>query len=86
MLNRAGIPSSQQQIKPLLWDPLSSAWSIADVAPLGRTWWRLRRYLRPIVLATALWRRVDPRVSDIDSAVADYPLAYRIIARRPQLE
>jgi SAM-dependent methyltransferase len=85
MLNRAGIPSSHPRITPLLWDPLSSAWSIAALAPLGRTWWRLRRYLRPVVLASAMWRRVDPRVSDVDAAVADYPLAYRIIGRRPEL-
>jgi SAM-dependent methyltransferase len=83
MLRTAG--ATDIQIEPLVWDPFASAWAIADMAPLGRTWWRARRFIRPAVLARPLLLgRVDKRQrADADALTAEYALAYYTTARRP---
>lgn len=85
MVQRAGIPSELQQIRPLVWDPFSSAWAIADIAPLGRNWWRARRFVRPLVLRRPLHMKpVDRRLGgDHRAHIAAYALAYHIEARKP---
>lgn len=84
MLRRAGIPDADQRIRPLVWDPFSTAWAIADVAPIGRTWWRLRRILRPLVLRRPLvMQPVDRRqAADAPALVSEYALAYAITATK----
>jgi len=85
MLRRAGVPDHLQRIRPLVWDPLSTAWAIADVAPLGRNWWRARRFLRPLVLRRPLLMRpIDRRLSvEPSTVVSEYALAYAIDAGKP---
>ena len=85
MLNAAGVPSENQQIKPLVWDPFSTAWAIADIASLGRFWWRARRFLRPVVLRRPLHMcPVDRRqVDDAARIISDHALAYSIRAVKP---
>jgi SAM-dependent methyltransferase len=85
MLSDAGIPSDTQHIRPLVWDPMSTAWAIADVAPIGRNWWRARRFLRPLVLRRPLHMRSIDRRLDEDPAtvVSDYALGYSIRATKP---
>lgn len=85
MLEAAGIPSSLQRIRPLVWDPMSTAWGLADAAPIGRNWWRARRFVRPVVLYRPLFMKpVDRRlVGDSASIVSEYALAYLIQATKP---
>lgn len=85
MLRRAGVPDDRQSIRPLVWDPFATAWAIADIAPLGRTWWRARRFLRPWVLRRPLlMSAVDRRTEgDPASVVGDFALAYSISFHRP---
>jgi SAM-dependent methyltransferase len=85
MLLRAGVPAELQQIRPLLWDPFATAWAIADVAPLGRNWWRARRLLRPLVLARPLvMRPIDRRLAASAHVIqSEYALAYSIEAEKP---
>jgi SAM-dependent methyltransferase len=85
MLRRAGIPDELQRIRPLVWDPFATAWAIADIAPLGRTWWRLRRFLRPLVLRRPLaMSSVDKRLSgDAATFISEYPLAYAASGIKP---
>ena len=85
MLRRAGIPDGNQRIRPLVWDPFSTAWAIADVAPIGRTWWRLRRFLRPLVLRRPLvMHPVDRRqVAEAPALLGDHALAFAITAVKP---
>jgi SAM-dependent methyltransferase len=84
MLRRAGLPDETQRIRPLVWDPFATAWAIADVAPLGRSWWRIRRFLRPVVLRRALHvSPVDRRLEDPDAFVGEYALAFHLEATRP---
>lgn len=85
-LGEAGIPETHLTVEPLVWDPFSSAWAIADCAPLGRFWWRMRRFLRPLVLARPLLLgRVDRRErARADEITAEYALGYHLAARRPE--
>jgi SAM-dependent methyltransferase len=85
LLRSAGVPSSKQQIQPLVWDPLATAWALADLAPLGRNWWRMRRILRWLVLGRPLvMRSTDKRLADqADDLVAEYALGYAITATKP---
>ncbi|MGH9084625.1 MAG: class I SAM-dependent methyltransferase [Acidimicrobiales bacterium] len=85
MLRRAGVPDEHQRIRPLVWDPFATAWAIADVAPLGRTWWRARRLLRSVVLRRALvMRPIDRRLAEHATAlISEYPLAYTITTTKP---
>lgn len=86
MFRRAGIPDDHQQVRPLVWDPFSTGWAIADGAPLGRNWWRMRRFLRPLVLRRPLlMRSVDRRMNadKVDDTVSQYALAFRIDATKP---
>jgi SAM-dependent methyltransferase len=84
MLRHAGLADDCQQIRPIVWDPFSTAWSMVDVAPLGRNWWRLRRYLRPLVLRRPLVMRPIDRRSTEDpvSITSEYALAYSVSARK----
>lgn len=86
MLRRAGIPDDLQQIRPLVWDPFATAWAIADLAPLGRNWWRTRRFLRPLVLGRPLLQHpVDARLRAGSAAIqAEYALAYAVAATKPR--
>lgn len=85
MLRKAGVPDELQRIRPLVWDPFATAWAIADVAPLGRTWWRARRFLRPIVLRRPLvMHPIDRRqAAEAPTLVSEYALAYAITAVKP---
>ena len=87
MIQRAGIPSSHQGIRPMVWDPMSTAWALIDTAPLGRNWWRARRVLRPWVLRRPLvMRPIDRRMTGSASeVVAEFPLAYIIEAQVPEI-
>jgi len=82
LLASAGFDSAR--IEPLVWDTMSTAWSLVDAAPLGRNWWRARRVLRPLVLARPLvFGRIDRRMKEKGpSMTADYPVAYYAMARR----
>lgn len=85
MLRCAGVPDEHQAIRPLVWDPLSTAWAMADIAPLGRNWWRARRFVRPWVLRRPLLMRpVDRRLKgDVSAVISEYALAYSISATKP---
>jgi SAM-dependent methyltransferase len=80
----SGIEINEVVIEPLVWDPMSTAWALVDTAPLGRNWWRLRRLLRPAVLARPLiFGRVDRRMSErADAVSSEYPLAFYVRVRR----
>lgn len=82
----AGIPPRNQLIEPLVWDPFSTAWAIADIAPLGRSWWRARRFVRPLVLGRPLvFGRVDRRsAAEAPRITAEHALAYYVAARKPE--
>ena len=86
MLQRAGVPSGHQRIRPLVWDPFSTGWAVADVAPLGRNWWRARRLLRSIVLRRPLLMSPIDRREQGDAAdvIGDYALGFVISAQRPE--
>lgn len=85
ILERAGVPSSGQRIRPLVWDPLSTAWAIADIAPLGRLWSRARRVMRTVVLGRPLYMSaVDARPTRDALRMIDYPVAYAIAATKPE--
>lgn len=86
MLRDANIPSANQQIRPLVWDPLATAWAIADAAPLGRNWWRTRRFLRPLVLRRPLMMHpIDGRLEvDASLIVSNYALGYSVRATKPR--
>lgn len=82
MLRRAGVPDAEQRIRPLVWDPFSTAWSVVDMAPLGRNWWRARRFLRPWVLRRPLLMKpLDRRFKGVPAVViSEYALAYSVWA------
>jgi SAM-dependent methyltransferase len=86
MLREAGIPSPSQKIRPLVWDPMSTAWAISDGAPLGRNWWRARRFLRPLVLRRPLVMHPIDRREQVDPSVimSNYALGYSVRATKPQ--
>lgn len=88
MLRNAGVPDEAQQIRPLVWDPFATAWALADLAPLGRSWWRVRRVVRPLVLLRPLLgNRIDRRLREVESEViADYALAYAIRASKTEVD
>ncbi len=84
LVARSGFAVDEVVIEPLVWDPMSTAWALVDTAPLGRNWWRLRRVLRPLVLARPLvFGRVDRRISErADAVSSEYPLAFYVHVRR----
>jgi SAM-dependent methyltransferase len=81
----AGVPGSHVQVDALVWDPVSTAFDIADTAPLGRWWWRGRRHLRRLVMArTLLFGRIDKRqATHEDDVVAGFALAHYVRVRIP---
>jgi SAM-dependent methyltransferase len=85
LLQRAGIPDELQSIRPLVWDPFATAWAIADVAPLGRRWWRARRFVRPLVLRRPLhMSAVDRRLEGGgELEISAHALAFSIVAEKP---
>jgi SAM-dependent methyltransferase len=88
MLRRAGVPDTHQLIRPLVWDPFSTAWSLVDLAPLGRNWWRMRRVVRRLVLRRPLiMRPVDRRLTDDQGAIiSNWVLGYVVVASKDRSE
>jgi hypothetical protein len=83
LFERTGVTFDQLEVEPLVWDAFSTAWALVDTVPLGRNWWRMRRVLRPLVLARPLlFGRVDRRMADrAESITREFPLAYYVRAR-----
>lgn len=88
MLRRAGLPDTHQRIRPVVWDPLATAWAIADVAALGRTWWRARRLLRPLVLRRPLLMSpVDRRlIEGAELEIGAHALGFVVQGEKPSSE
>lgn len=83
VLSSAGIPREAQLVEPLCWDPLTTAFAIADVAPIGRLWWRFRRHARRLVLKRPLLLERWGRWQHDDRAAAEHALDFYIMASKP---
>ncbi|MDH3753409.1 MAG: methyltransferase domain-containing protein [Acidimicrobiia bacterium] len=82
VLSEAGIDVGDQRIEPLCWDPLATAFAIADVAPLGKLWWRCRGVMRRLVLKRPLLLGRIGRWNHDPISAAQHALGFAVTASK----